>query len=65
MDITARTAGNKVVENVLLEARRMVQEGQTLAEPIKKADIFPPMVVQMISVGEQTGELDQMLQKME
>ena len=64
LDITARTAGNMVVQNVLLDARRDVQEGKTLADPIKRANLFPPMVVQMVSVGEQTGELDQMLQKM-
>ena len=64
LDITARTAGNMVVQNALLDARREVQEGKTLADPIKRADLFPPMVIQMVSVGEQTGELDQMLQKM-
>lgn len=64
LDITAHTAGNMLIQNVLLDARREVQEGKTLADPIKRANIFPPMVVQMVSVGEQTGELDQMLQKM-
>ena len=64
LDITAKTAGNMVIQNALLDARRDVQEGKTLADPIKRANLFPPMVVQMISVGEQTGELDQMLQKM-
>ena len=64
MEITALTAGNMVVQNVLMEARKQIQEGKTLAEPIKQADIFPPMVIQMVSVGKQTGELDQMLQKM-
>ena len=64
MEITALTAGNMVVQNVLMEARKQIQEGKPLAEPIKQADIFPPMVIQMVSVGEQTGELDQMLQKM-
>ena len=54
LDITARTAGNMVVQNVLLDARRDVQEGKTLADPIKRANLFPPMVVQMVSVGEQT-----------
>ncbi|MDA2934867.1 type II secretion system F family protein [Acidobacteria bacterium AH-259-D05] len=64
LDITAHTAGNMVIQNALLQARKEVQEGKTLADPIKAASIFPPMVVQMVSVGEQTGELDQMLQKM-
>ncbi|MEE8349614.1 MAG: type II secretion system F family protein [Acidobacteriota bacterium] len=64
LDITARTAGNMVVQEALLSARQEVQEGKTLADPIKRANLFPPMVVQMVSVGEQTGELDQMLQKM-
>ncbi len=64
LEITALTAGNMVVQNVLMDARRQVQEGKTLADPIKQADLFPPMVIQMVSVGEQTGELDQMLQKM-
>lgn len=64
LEITARTAGNMVVQKVLLDARDAVQEGKTLSEPIGEAKLFPPMVVQMVSVGEQTGELDQMLQKM-
>ena len=64
LDITARTAGNLVIQNALLEAKRDVQEGKTLVDPIKKAALFPPMVTQMIGVGEQTGELDQMLQKL-
>ncbi|MDA2929002.1 type II secretion system F family protein [Acidobacteria bacterium AH-259-O06] len=64
LDITAHTAGNVVIQNALLEAKREVQEGKTLVEPIKRANLFPPMVVQMVGVGEQTGELDQMLQKL-
>lgn len=64
LDITARTAGNMVIQNALMEARREVQEGKTLIDPIKRANLFPPMVIQMIGVGEQTGELDQMLQKL-
>jgi len=64
LDITARTAGNLVIQNALLDARKAVQEGNTLVEPLKKSGLFPPMVVQMVGVGEQTGELDQMLQKM-
>jgi len=64
LDITAGTAGNVVLENALLRARREVSEGKTLAEPIKKTAIFPPMVTSIITVGEQTGELDQMLEKL-
>lgn len=61
--ITARTAGNKVVEQAVMAARDSVTAGKTLAEPLKASAIFPPMVVQMVSVGEQTGALDAMLGK--
>ena len=61
--ITARTAGNRVVERAVLETRASVTAGKTLAEPLKTSTVFPPMVVQMISVGEQTGALDAMLNK--
>ena len=64
LDITARTAGNMVIQNALLDCRKAVQEGNTLVEPLKRANLFPAMVVQMVGVGEQTGELDQMLQKL-
>ena len=64
LDITARTAGNMVIQNALLEARKAVQEGNTLVDPLKRCGLFPAMVVQMVGVGEQTGELDQMLQKL-
>ncbi len=64
LTITAGTAGNVVLENALLRARREVSEGKTLAEPIKKTGIFPPMVTSIVAVGEQTGELDQMLDKL-
>jgi type IV pilus assembly protein PilC len=63
LDITARTAGNKIIENALLRTRKTVEEGKTIVEPLKQSALFPPMVVQMIGVGEQTGELDQMLTK--
>ncbi len=63
LEITARTAGNKVVENAIMAARSSVGEGKTLAEPIGKSEVFPAMVVQMISVGEATGALDAMLAK--
>jgi len=61
--ITARTAGNKVVEKAVLQCRAAVTEGKTLAEPLRVSGLFPPMVTQMISVGEQTGALDAMLSK--
>ncbi len=61
--ITARTAGNKVVERAVMVARDSVTAGKTLAEPLRASAIFPPMVVQMVSVGEQTGALDAMLGK--
>lgn len=64
LDITAKASGNKIIEESILEAREAVSEGQTLAEPLtRRPKIFPPMVVQMISVGEQTGALDDMLNK--
>ncbi len=61
--IVARTSGNKVVEEAIMTTRQAVSEGKTLAEPLSKAKVFPPMVVQMISVGEATGALDNMLNK--
>lgn len=61
--IVARTAGNKVIEEAILFARQSISEGKTIAEPIGKAKVFPPMVVQMIAVGETTGALDAMLSK--
>jgi type IV pilus assembly protein PilC len=63
LDITARTAGNKVVEGAVLRTRASIAEGKTIAEPLKASGVFPPMVVQMIAVGEQTGALDAMLGK--
>jgi type IV pilus assembly protein PilC len=61
--ITARSAGNRVVEAAVLHARQTVMAGGTLAEPLKSTSVFPPMVVHMISVGENTGALDNMLGK--
>ncbi len=63
LDITARTAGNKIVEQAVLRTRSSIAEGKTIAEPLKASGVFPPMVVQMIAVGEQTGALDAMLGK--
>jgi type IV pilus assembly protein PilC len=61
--IVARTAGNKIVEDAVLMTRQSVSEGKTLAEPLSKAKVFPAMVNQMIAVGEATGALDNMLNK--
>jgi type IV pilus assembly protein PilC len=63
LDITARAAGNKTVEKAIYKARASISEGKTVAEPIMQAQVFPPMVCQMINVGEQTGALDSMLGK--
>jgi len=63
LEITAKTAGNVIVEEVIYDARTSIAEGQTIAEPLSESDIFPGMVSQMISVGESTGALDAMLEK--
>jgi type IV pilus assembly protein PilC len=63
LEITAKTAGNKVVEKAVYEVRKAVAEGKTLAEPLSKSKVFPMMVTQMISVGESTGAVDTMLSK--
>jgi len=63
LEITAKTAGNKVVENGIIAVRKAISEGKSMAEPLHDTGIFPGMVVQMISVGEATGALDQMLNK--
>ncbi len=63
MEITAKTSGNKVVEAALYETRSSISEGKTMAEPLCQSRVFPPMVVQMITVGETTGSLDGMLTK--
>jgi len=63
LDIVAKVAGNKVVEDALILAKSMVSEGRNMSEPLEVSGIFPPMVVQMIQVGESTGALDSMLNK--
>ncbi len=63
LSITAKTSGNKVVEEVIVGARSSISEGKTVAEPLSKSDVFPKMVIHMISVGESTGALDAMLNK--
>ena len=61
--ITGKTSGNKVVEKTILNARQSISEGRTLTEPLIESHVFPPMVCQMINVGETTGALDSMLNK--
>jgi type IV pilus assembly protein PilC len=63
LEITARTSGNAIVEDAILATRKSIEEGKTIAEPLKNTDVFPPMVVQMVAVGEQTGALETMLNK--
>ncbi len=63
LDITAKTSGNAVVERALTKVRKSLEEGKSLTEPLKESEVFPGMVTQMIAVGEQTGAMDAMLQK--
>ena len=63
LEIVARTSGNKTIEKAVLQTKTSIGEGKTIAEPLGASGIFPPMVVQMISVGESTGALDSMLSK--
>jgi len=63
LTVTSKTSGNRVVELGVLRTIESITGGQTIAEPLKESGIFPPMVVQMISVGEKTGNLDTMLEK--
>ncbi len=63
LEITAKTAGNAIIEDALFEVRRSIERGETVAAPLKQTGVFPGMVVQMIGVGEATGALDTMLSK--
>ncbi len=63
LTIVSRTSGNRTIETAILNARASIREGETIAEPLNRSKIFPPMVIQMISVGESTGALDNMLSK--
>jgi type IV pilus assembly protein PilC len=63
LDIVAKTAGNKTIETAIFKTRASIAEGRTIAEPLNESGVFPPMVVQMIAVGESTGALDAMLAK--
>ena len=63
LEITAKTAGNRVVQDAILASRSSIAGGETISAPLAKSNVFPPMVISMISVGEQTGGLDEMLAK--
>jgi type IV pilus assembly protein PilC len=63
LEITAKTSGNRVIQDAIMESRASIAGGETIAAPLKKSAVFPPMVISMISVGEQTGGLDEMLTK--
>ena len=63
LDITARTSGNVIIEDAIMDTRRSIERGDTVAGPLRETGVFPPMVVQMIGVGEATGALDTMLSK--
>jgi type IV pilus assembly protein PilC len=63
LEITAKTSGNRVIQDAIMESRASIAGGDTISAPLKKSEVFPPMVISMISVGEQTGGLDEMLTK--
>jgi type IV pilus assembly protein PilC len=63
LEITAKTAGNRVIHDAVMESRQSIAGGETIAAPLEKSKVFPPMVISMIAVGESTGGLDEMLSK--
>jgi len=63
LEITAKTAGNRVIQDAIMASRSSIAGGDTIAQPLQKSKVFPPMVISMIAVGEQTGGLDEMLSK--
>lgn len=63
LEITAKTSGNRVIQDAIMESRASIAGGETISAPLKKSQVFPPMVISMINVGEQTGGLDEMLGK--
>jgi type IV pilus assembly protein PilC len=63
LEITAKTAGNRVIQDAIMESRASIAGGESIAAPLQKSAVFPPMVISMIAVGEQTGGLDEMLSK--
>jgi type IV pilus assembly protein PilC len=63
LEITAKTAGNRVIHDAVMDSRQSIAGGETIAAPLERSKVFPPMVISMIAVGEQTGGLDEMLAK--
>jgi type IV pilus assembly protein PilC len=63
LEITAKTAGNRIIQDAIMESRASIAGGESIAAPLQKSQVFPPMVISMIAVGEQTGGLDEMLSK--
>jgi type IV pilus assembly protein PilC len=63
LEITAKTSGNRVIHDAIMESRASIAGGDTISSPLRKSKVFPPMVISMINVGEQTGGLDEMLTK--
>jgi type IV pilus assembly protein PilC len=63
LEIVAKTAGNKVIEETVLNCRTAVRDGEPISRPLTKSGVFPPMVCRMIGIGEQTGQLEKMLTK--
>lgn len=63
LEITAKTAGNRVIHDAVMESRQSIAGGETIAGPLEQSKVFPPMVISMVAVGEQTGGLDEMLSK--
>ena len=63
LEITAKTAGNRVIQDAIMQSRASIAGGDTIAAPLQKSAVFPPMVISMIAVGEQTGGLDEMLRR--
>ena len=63
LEITAKTAGNRVIQDAIMQSRSSIAGGDTISAPLAKSNVFPPMVISMIAVGEQTGGLDEMLSK--
>ncbi|MDI6792768.1 MAG: type II secretion system F family protein [bacterium] len=64
MEVVAKTAGNKTVETAVMNARNFIREGEKITDPLRDCGVFPPMVVQMIAIGEESGSLDIMLEKL-
>jgi type IV pilus assembly protein PilC len=63
LEIVGKTSGNKIVEDAVIKSKKFIQEGQLISSPLEESGIFPPMVVKMISIGERSGKLEEMLAK--